>query len=135
LTLNAAVDPGSGGALWRIRDGIGAAAAGPVGDATQINRLLGTLDRSLSAGPGGPQQDVAARLGDLLTAISRDRQTAEDAQASARTRHDTFTEAMLGQGVDTDAEMQRLLLIEEAYAANARVIQTADAMLRTLLEI
>lgn len=135
LSLNAAVDPAAGGALWRIRDGIGAAIPGPVGDPAQINRLLGALDRSLSSGPGSPLQDVAAQLGDLLTAVSRNRQSAEDTQASARTRHDTFTESMLAQGVDTDSEMQRLLLIEEAYAANARVIQTADAMLRTLLEI
>ncbi|GAB1377801.1 flagellar hook-associated protein FlgK [Pararhodobacter aggregans] len=135
LSLNAAVDPAAGGALWRIRDGIGAAVPGPVGDPAQINRLLGALDRSLSSGPGSPLQDSAALLGDLLTAISRNRQSAEDTQTSARTRHDTFTEAILAQGVDTDSEMQRLLLIEEAYAANARVIQTADAMLRTLLEI
>ncbi|MCA0203491.1 MAG: flagellar hook-associated protein FlgK [Proteobacteria bacterium] len=135
LTLNAAVDPAAGGALWRIRDGIGAAAPGPIGDPAQINRLLGALDRSLSSGAGSPLQDSAALLGDLLTGVSRNRQVAEDRQTSARTRHDTLTEAILAQGVDTDSEMQRLLLIEEAYAANARVIQTADAMLRTLLEI
>lgn len=135
LAVNAAVDPTAGGVLWRLRDGIGATAPGPVGDVTRINALLAALDRTVAAGPGAPLQDVAANLGDLLTAVSRDRQGAEDAQTSARTRHDTFTEAMLAQGVDTDSEMQRLLLIEESYAANARVIQTADAMLRTLLEI
>ena len=38
-------------------------------------------------------------------------------------------------GVDTDYEMQQLLMIEQAYAANARVISTADQLMQTLLEI
>jgi flagellar hook-associated protein FlgK len=31
--------------------------------------------------------------------------------------------------------MQLLLMIEQAYAANARVISTADQLMQTLLEI
>ncbi|MBN8293318.1 flagellar hook-associated protein FlgK [Rhodobacter sp. NTK016B] len=135
LSVNTLVDPANGGALWRLRDGIGAAAAGPVGDATQINAMLGALERTISSGPGAPLQDSATTLGAILADISTERQWAEDGATTARTRLDTLTEAMLEQGVDTDAEMQKLLLIEEAYAANARVIQTADAMIRTLLEI
>jgi len=38
-------------------------------------------------------------------------------------------------GVDTDAEMQSLLLIEQSYAANARVIQTVSDMLDILMQI
>jgi flagellar hook-associated protein 1 FlgK len=38
-------------------------------------------------------------------------------------------------GVDTDAEMQNLILIEQAYAANARVIETVSAMIDRLMEI
>ena len=38
-------------------------------------------------------------------------------------------------GVDTDREMQDLLQIEKAYAANAKVIQTVDEMLDLLLGI
>ncbi len=41
----------------------------------------------------------------------------------------------LALGVDSDQEMQDLLKIETAYAANARVIQTLEAMLREILEI
>jgi flagellar hook-associated protein 1 FlgK len=41
----------------------------------------------------------------------------------------------LAGGVDTDQEMQKLLLIEQSYAANARVIQTVDEMIQTLLRI
>jgi len=41
----------------------------------------------------------------------------------------------LQQGVDSDEQMQRLLLIEQSYSANARMIQTVDEMLQTLLRI
>ena len=36
-------------------------------------------------------------------------------------------------GVDTDRELQRLMLIEQAYAANARVLQTVDDMMNALM--
>lgn len=135
LSLNAAVDPANGGALWKLRDGIGAATPGAVGDPTQINNLIGALDRSISAGPGSPLQTVSGNLGALLTSVSTTRQTAEDNATTAQVRYDTLNDSMLEMGVDTDAEMQRLLLIEQAYAANARVISTVDSLLRTLLEI
>ena len=38
-------------------------------------------------------------------------------------------------GVDVDAQMQDLLLIEQAYAANARVIEIASQMIDRLMEI
>jgi len=41
----------------------------------------------------------------------------------------------LQNGVDTDYEMQQLLLVEQSFAANARVIQTIDELIQTLLRI
>ena len=38
-------------------------------------------------------------------------------------------------GVDQDREMQRLIQIEQAYAANAQVIQTASRMLDELTRL
>ena len=38
-------------------------------------------------------------------------------------------------GVDSDFELQRLMLIEQAYAANARMIQTVDEMMQQLLRL
>ena len=42
-------------------------------------------------------------------------------------------EALAASAVDTDEELRRLLVVERAYAANARVLQTADEMLGALL--
>ena len=44
-------------------------------------------------------------------------------------------ESELAGGVDTDQELQKLLLIEQAYAANARVIQTADELIQLLIRL
>jgi len=50
-------------------------------------------------------------------------------------RWDTLNASVLADGVDTDYEMQMLLQIEQSYSANAKLIQTADRMLQTLMEI
>lgn len=41
----------------------------------------------------------------------------------------------LADGVDTDAELQRLILVEQAYAANARIIEVVDEMMNDILRI
>lgn len=135
LTVNDAILPGSGGALWHLRDGLGATTPGPVGDAAQIQNLLSALDRPQAVAPGSPRQDFSSTLTETMTRVSIQRQAAEDIATQSAAHLGEVTQQMLANGVDTDAEMQRLLAVEQAYAANARVIETADAMLRRLLEI
>ena len=56
--------------------------------------------------------------------------------ASALTRSNTLYDAEIAtSAVDMDQELQSLLLIEQSYAANARVIQTIDEMIQRLLQI
>jgi len=135
IAVNALVVPEDGGALWRLRDGIGAAAPGPVGDASQILNLMAALDQPVASGAGSAARGFAQTLADVSSGLSLQRQYAEDAATRNTAQASELTQQMLAQGVDTDAEMQRLLSVEQAYAANTRVIQTADAMLRRLLEI
>lgn len=135
ISVNAAVDPALGGALWRLRDGVGAASPGPVGSASQISAWSDALARPaafLSGGPVGSSADHAARI---AAGAARDRLTAEEAQAwtAARWRNLRVTE--LAGGVDSDQELQMLLRIEQAYAANAKTLATIDEMFRILLEI
>jgi flagellar hook-associated protein 1 FlgK len=44
-------------------------------------------------------------------------------------------EEVAKMGVDSDEEMRQLLMIEKAYAANARVLQVTDQMISELLSI
>jgi len=136
ITLNALADPAQGGALWRLRDGLGATAAGPVGDGAQIARLVAALAQDrvpVSGGFGAAARSAATLAADLISAQSLDRQRADTATSFAVARQDALTELQLADGVDTDAEMQNLLLIEQAYAANARVVQTIDSLIQQLI--
>lgn len=138
MRLNEAVDPNAGGEIWRLRDGLGAAVPGQAGDAGLINDLRTALEtpRDFTTGAFGAGRFGA---GDLLSAFSGQlagsRNNAETELSFASSRLTELTELQLSEGVDTDQELQNLLMLEQAYAANARVIQAADDMIETLMRI
>lgn len=136
LTLNAAVDPRQGGALWHLRDGIGAATQGLAGDATRLVALqvAFTAPRVPASGQFmSGARSFSALQGDMLSAMVSNRLTAETEASYATARTQALTQMELAAGVDTDQEMQSLLLIEQAYTANAKVVQTIGQMIDTLL--
>ena len=138
VALNAAVDPRQGGAAWRLRDGLGAAAPGAAGNAALLQDLQGALtaDRSLASGPLGPlARPASGHAGSLISHVGQERLTLEQSLSFASGRQAELRQMELRNGVDTDAQMQRLLLIEQAYSANARMIETVDEMMQTLLRI
>lgn len=135
IAVNAAVQPGAGGDLWKLRDGLGAVAPGPVGDAEQIQRWVEALQRPLPGSPGSASRNFADNVGQTISGISQARQAAEDRSGYAQAYHSELKHQSLAMGVDVDSEMQRLLLVEKAYAANARVLQVTDELMRQLLEI
>jgi len=60
----------------------------------------------------------------------------ESLAVGAITRANLLGDAEIkAQGVDTDFELQNMLLIEQSYAANARVIQTVGDMIDRLLQL
>lgn len=138
LIVNPDVDPAQGGESWRLRDGLYAAAPGPVGDGTLLVAMSSALaeprpDASGRFGPGArAAKDFAAAF---LSDIGMRRQAAEARESFATARLDALTEAELARGVDTDAELQRLLLVEQLYNANARMIRVVDEMLGTLTRL
>jgi flagellar hook-associated protein 1 FlgK len=46
-----------------------------------------------------------------------------------------LTDLEAQNGIDTDQEMQQLLVIEKNYAANAKVIQAVADMIDTLIRL
>ncbi|SMY08213.1 flagellar hook-associated protein FlgK [Flavimaricola marinus] len=135
IAVNPAVDPTQGGALSRLRDGVGATTAGPIGNATQIDAWIGALSQSRTLSTGGTASSFAGNVSKFASAISMSRVNADEEVAFSSARWSTLREAELADGVDTDQEMQMLLKIEQAYAANAKVVQTIDDMIRRLMEI
>lgn len=138
LALNAAVDPAAGGASWRLRDGLGATVVGNVGDASGLQRLsdaLSAVQVPGSTSVSGVARSAVGLAGDVLSAIGVQRSIIETTVAYAQSRQTSLSAELAADGVDSDSEMQKLLLIEQAYAANARVVTTVQAMLDILMEI
>ncbi|MEM8935945.1 MAG: flagellar hook-associated protein FlgK [Pseudomonadota bacterium] len=139
IEINAAVDPAVGGEVWRLRDGLGAAAEGPSGSATFIRQMLDSLTELRNA-PAGAQisgeYSAAGAAAAVTSVIGAHRVVAETALASSAARAQGLEDAELSAiAVDTDVELAKLIEIEQAFAANARVIQTAEQMLALLMEI
>jgi flagellar hook-associated protein 1 len=138
IRLNAAADPAQGGAVYRLRDGLAATSEGPPGNAS----LLGALHQALSgpmalssAGFTAGTRSFAGLAADLLSDTSAQR-LGSDAEASySAARLSALTDLEDQNGVDTDHEMQLLLVIERNYAANAKVIQTVSDMIDTLIRL
>ncbi len=136
LALNAAADPARGGALWRLRDGLGATAPGNVGNATTLTALRDALAAPripLSGAFIGAGRSAGGLAADVLSGVAETRQTAEARQVYTAARQTALTDLQLQDGVDTDAELQNLLVIEQSYSANARVIQTIDDLINKLI--
>ena len=138
LSINTNVDPESGGAIWRLRDGIGAATQGDVGNASLLQSMSGALTRSQVPVSGDitvTSRSVSGLTSDYLSKIGAACQSADADIAFASTKVDMLKTQELQSGVDTDYEMQQLLLVEQSYASNARVMQTIDELIQTLLRI
>ncbi|MGB5558822.1 MAG: flagellar hook-associated protein FlgK [Paracoccaceae bacterium] len=136
LSVNALADPSRGGDLWKLRDGLGAATPGDPGNASGLIALADALTAARSPVSGGflgAPRSAVGLAGDFLSLVHTELQSSEAEQSFSLTRADSLKALELQGGVDTDHEMQQLLLIEQAYAANARVISTVDEMIQTLL--
>lgn len=139
ISLNAAVDPTQGGNTALIQAGMnGTVSSSTAGDnstvldyiqALQTPETYSTatgLSSSLSASDAasqiaGLQQSTLTTWTNLNTDRTTQAQNATTALSSAT-------------GVSVDDQMQRLLTIQQTYAASAQVIQAASTMLNTLIQ-
>lgn len=136
LELNSLVNPDNGGELWRLRDGLGAAAPGPVGDASLlagIQQRLGDVQASVGGTLPASDRTFSNFADDITSLAGQSSYISEQEVSFEQARFTGLNEAILADGVDTDQELQELLLIEQAYAANARVIRTADELIQLLI--
>ncbi len=138
LAVSALVDPTSGGQLWRIRAGMNAGVPGEVGESSLLNKMSAVL--SASRAPGSTNISSSLRTLHSLTAeissnAASSRIRSEATALQNTTHYESLRTALLADGVDTDKEMESLLALEQAYSANAKVFQTANDMLDTILRL
>ena len=136
LQLNVAVDPTAGGSLWRLRDGLGATVPGQIGNSQLLidwQVALTAVQDPASAAVLAGRRSLAGLTSDIVSGVAGDRLNAEGEASHAKARADALVTLELTGGVDSDQEIQSLLLIEQNYAANAKVVQTVDQMIKLLL--
>jgi len=118
-----------------LRDGLNAPVSGNVGDDRQILDLLAAMDAP-TVGPDGSARSLQDSADFLSLQSQLDSRSAE----AEATRLQGFREVIAAeldtaQGVNLDAELQALIEIEKAYAANAMVLETVARMTDALLAI
>ncbi len=138
VSLNVLVDPDQGGAVWRLRDGLGSVAQGPTGNADLLVDLAAALSGNIALATGNlgaTARSLGGHLATFSSQVGSNRLALDQSVSFATARLSALENLELEDGVDTDAELQKLLLVEQAYAANARMIQTVDEMMQALLRI
>jgi flagellar hook-associated protein 1 FlgK len=138
ISLHDAVNPDQGGEVWRLQSGLNATTPSPIGDATILQSLHTALTATRTPASGSLGNGAVSASGlssALLTDIGIDRISADQELSFTSGSLTEMIQIELANGVDTDAEVQNLLMIERAYSANARVIETIDEMLQSLLRI
>lgn len=136
LSVNALIDPDQSGDLWKIRDGLGAVIEGEQGDSTLLIAMTEALQKSrvVVSGDFTTVERSAANLSaDFYSLVEGDLLNLETGMSFSAARQESLKTIELEAGVDTDFEMQQLILIEQSYAANAKVIQTIDTLLNQLI--
>lgn len=123
--------------VWRMRDGIGAAAEGNAGDPSQViafaEALEGKWEFSTEAELGDLETPADFAAG-LMSAQHLARSQAQDSLDSIGTRLQSFETARSSiEGVNIDDELQQLMAIEQSYAANSKILTSVSEMLDTLL--
>lgn len=137
LALNDRISLSGNAEVWRIRDGLGALSPGPTSDPAQISAFLDGLDSPLGADPdtGIPAYVTVSDFApEFVTAQATERARSEnDFDAATSAAELVMSARRNSEGVSIDDEMQQLLLIEQSYAANARVLSAVSDMIDTLI--
>ncbi len=138
LELNSLVAPNSG-ELWRMQSGLNAVTPLNSGNATILANYADAIG-SPRAGNPGLGTSVALSAAGFAGKITADAATVWGAWEARSTYSATQAQILEEKeansvGVDTDSQLQMLIEVENAYAANARVMRVLDEMLARLMEI
>jgi len=139
ITVNSLVVPSEGGDLWRVRTGMHAAGPGAPGDVTQVRAFQDLFDQSVSFN-GAAGLSTSATIGNYASSFvgfqANQRSALDDrSQYQASISNAIDSQRANVEGVNVDDEMQKMLLLEQSYAASAKVIQAVSDMMDTLMAI
>lgn len=117
----------------------------PLGDQDRLNQLISNLDdMRFSGGQGAGLTNASSRLGgtvaDLISqTLNYQGNVAEAAISNNETQQqtlDALTQRLDSEyGVDVDEEMARLMELQNAFAANARVMSVVQELMDSLMQL
>ncbi|MDC9824211.1 flagellar hook-associated protein FlgK [Devosia sp. ZB163] len=120
-------------------------ATTPLGDQDRLNQLINNLDGMRFAGTKGTSGTTASlRLGgtvaDLISqTLNFQGNVAQAAISEAETQEltlDALTQRLDSEyGVDVDEEMARLMELQNAFAANARVMSVVQELMNAIMQL
>lgn len=114
------------------------AVAGGSGDGRSIEKLVAALDakRPIVVDGTANRVDLQTMVRDEMVTVARSNTDAQARKTEADAIEDTLAQefASIG-GVNIDEEMAQLILLQNAYAASARVLSTVGDMLQRLLQV
>ncbi len=115
------------------------------GDATRPNFILNqltnaSLNYSSSTGIGSAQAPYSGTLTDYMSQIVSQQSQAANAASNLQQGQDTVLNTLQTSfnsqsGVNIDTQMSNLIALQNAYAANARVMTTVQELMATLLQV
>jgi flagellar hook-associated protein 1 FlgK len=136
IALHVAVDPDRGGAIWRMRDGVG---AGTEGKASSNKVVLGWLDameqnRGYEPGTGLPaRMGLSQAAAQTVGLMQGERATWADRAATRASIATQASEDLVNKtAVSVDEELQRMMMVQQTYSASVQVIQAVAKMLEEL---
>jgi flagellar hook-associated protein 1 FlgK len=142
ISINAVADPDKGGNVTLLRDGGMAGTiyntTGSTGFATRLRDLAASFDAAFAFSPDAKITD-ATTLKKFATGaqgwLAAERKTAaDDVTREGAIRDRTVQSLSNATGVNVDEEMARLLEVERAYQASAKIITAVDDMFGALLQ-
>lgn len=120
-----------------------ATTAAPIGDVSRVNHLFDQLDTMAfnvpATGPAGAGGGLSGTVSDLISqAMDYQGSTVASALSDQQSHQDainSLTSRMTSEyGVDINSEMARLVQLQAAYSANARVVTVAQNLVNSLLQ-
>lgn len=138
ITVNAAADPTQGGSLSLIKDGLGATTPLAAGDATQVNAFLNAFSGTVTPGANTALSGAMTLTDYASNMVTYQQVAGTNAQAkynALQTSAQTINSSRQGiEGVNLDNELQKLIVIQHSYAANAKMMSTISSMMDSLIQ-
>ncbi|MFI0396404.1 flagellar hook-associated protein FlgK [Paracoccus jiaweipingae] len=130
------VDHHDTGESYRIRDGIYATAQGAPGNTQILEKLSDAFDTfHAPATPvmGSGSSNLTTYFATFVSEIGQKSFAAEKATTQTVAYYGEMDNKVRAFGTDSDVEVQKILDLQTAYAANAKVIQAASDMMNIIL--